>query len=1124
MQVAVNFPQIFLITANSKDSLLSTAAQVGAWIRRRRPSQENLYNLAYTFATRRSLLSWRATCVASNSQQLASGLDFACISPAHSVKNIALLFVFTGQGAQWPQMGNELLKLSKTFRESMETSDRVLKSIGASWSILSELLRDESTSRVDESEIAQPLTTAIQIALVDLLSDLQIKPKAVIGHSSGEIAAAYAAGAISQEAALRIAYARGSLSGLSAKRLAKKGAMLAVGLGEAEVSSYLSSLKRGVACVACTNSPKSTTVSGDESAIVELEELFRAVGIFARKVKVDTAYHSHHMLGVTDDYLHSMRRITASSPKSEALFVSTVTGQLKEDDFGVEYWVKNLVSQVRFSEGLRTLWEAERNVPASTNKKLVLLELGPHSILASAIQQTLSEEDTKSITYAYVPTLIRRQDACQTVFKSLAKLAELGYPVDLEQVNASVRHETKVAVIMDLEPYPWDHSTAYWHESRLSREFRFRHHGQHDLLGSRIISSTPFEPVWRNLLSIGNLPWLREHVIDNAVVYPGSAYVCMALEAGRQIYEDQQAGRTLKRYRFKNIDFTRALVIPEEPKKVEIQLVLKLASSSAAEEIEAHSWSSFSIYAMTNGVWHKHCTGLLMIEGEVENESITSHSKEQGRELQVYDIFKKISARVSTMQLLSAATLYKHWSMTGNSYERNFMALRELQIGERQLTARLKVPDVAKSMPANYMSNYAIHPATMDGMFQSVIPLCARQNKQGSVMINFLGDLSISAKVAHVPGQILELATSIQRNEGRADSIQIVAFQEQEYDCSAVFELINGEVFEMRSSNGFGTQEESLKKPLYQLEWLPDVNFATANTIRQRVHNDPALEELSSQRSRVLKEATSVYVRRCLQEIEEAPLQIPNDHRSKLVQWMHNFSHTQFCQDSISRMADPAAEQRCLDQARGAGIEGEIITRIGCHIGAILTAQIDPLTLLFQDDLLYRFYSDDLSKRAPDIAAEYFRLLTFKNPSASILEIGAGTGGTTLPLLKAAKRNGRLCIGRYHFTDISPAFMEKAKGLFQSHASCMDFKPLDIEKDPEMQGFKAESYDCIVASNVLHATRIINNTLQNVYKLLKPGGKLILIEMTHNIDSYFLSFGVLPGWWLGKQDRAVYTS
>lgn len=197
-------PQLFVLSATSEKSLVEAAKNVQSWISTKASEQDCLSDLAYTLNVRRSLLPLRLSVVASTPDELVAALEPKTLRITKLPHSVSVVFVFTGQGAQWHAMGRELLSLNSAFKDSILRSDELIRSFGSQWSLVEELSKDAEASRVSDSELSQPLTTAIQVALVDLLATFGVIPQYVCGHSSGEIGAAYAAGALTQEAAIEM--------------------------------------------------------------------------------------------------------------------------------------------------------------------------------------------------------------------------------------------------------------------------------------------------------------------------------------------------------------------------------------------------------------------------------------------------------------------------------------------------------------------------------------------------------------------------------------------------------------------------------------------------------------------------------------------------------------------------------------------------------------------------------------------------------------------------------------------------------------------------------------------------------------------------------------------------------
>jgi acyl transferase domain-containing protein len=488
------------------------------------PVDENgpfMTNLAETLNKHRSLLPWKTSMIASSLPQLILGLQHARFT--HATKPPSVGFVFTGQGAQWHAMARSLLHVEK-FRKSLDLSNEVLESLRAGWSVMEELCKDESSTRVNEAILSQPLCTIIQIALVDLLRSWNIIPTAVVGHSSGEIAAAYAAGAVSLKGAVTTAYYRGLVVGTEKQKGTPiKGAMAAVRSTQSEVAALLSQLQTGTAHIACHNSPQSFTVSGDESAIIELIDLCSSKEVWARKLLVDVAYHSPKMQPVAEEYrtallAASMGSDLSQKPSCEQF--SSVTGRkLQSNDVTPDYWVENMTKPVLFSDALLEMCTKSKGRASTQAKNIssidVLIEIGPHGALAGPVREIIQSQPALA-KISYLSALNRQEDAVDTVLKLASRLFERGYSVDIQAINHPI-HQEHPPILVNLPSYPWNHSTRYWAEPRVHMDYRLRKWPRHDLLGAPVKFSNALEPRWRNWIRLSELPWLRDHRVQSLV-------------------------------------------------------------------------------------------------------------------------------------------------------------------------------------------------------------------------------------------------------------------------------------------------------------------------------------------------------------------------------------------------------------------------------------------------------------------------------------------------------------------------------------------------------------------------------------------------------------------------------
>jgi cation diffusion facilitator CzcD-associated flavoprotein CzcO/SAM-dependent methyltransferase len=271
-----------------------------------------------------------------------------------------------------------------------------------------------------------------------------------------------------------------------------------------------------------------------------------------------------------------------------------------------------------------------------------------------------------------------------------------------------------------------------------------------------------------------------------------------------------------------------------------------------------------------------------------------------------------------------------------------------------------------------------------------------------------------------------------------------------------------------------------------------------------------------AEKSKLVNAATAVYIDTAVKEMRMRGLGPKQDHRVHWWKVMQDFVDSEEGQRVLQET--PLTKEGLERLISKLGIEGEVIARMGPEIVNILTGKTHALAHIMRDDLLFRIYLSDEGRRANRYMAEYARILTSQRRDLRILEIGAGTGGTTSEVLNLCSPNGQSFCAKYMYTDLSPGFFNAAKASLKKWEPLLTFKVLNIEEDPASQGFEEHTYDLIVAANVIHATARLTNTLSNVRKLLKPGGVFGLVELTSLTPFYNLAFGPLSGWWAGVDE------
>ncbi|MCJ1309677.1 hypothetical protein MMC25_003337 [Agyrium rufum] len=1116
-------PELFVLSARSENSLQAMVSNLQSWVSAHNKPTD-FHDLAYTLATRRSKMPLRFSTVAANPDELISLLGQKPRSTKSSA-NFRSIFLFTGQGAQWHAMGKELTASQPLFRESMLKSDKILRDLGADWSLIDELSKEEKSSRVGQAEISQPSTTAIQLALVDLLQSYNVLPEIVLGHSSGEIAAAYAAGALDHETALEISYRRGFMSQACARVISTKGAMMAVGLGEHDVKQYLDKTRTGLVSLACVNSPVSTTISGDESAIDELKQIFDDESIFNRKLKVDTAYHSHHMKKVASEYLRSVGHIKTGTPNPKIKFYSSVVVAQKTADFGAQYWVDNLVSPVRFGNALELICRTElatkeSDGPAALN---LFTEIGPHGALAGPVRQTIKGLELADFKSNYLSTLERGRNAVVSLLDTAGKLFELGYPVSLQATLGEQGPKKAANMIDDLTPYPWDHSTSYLYESSLSKQHRFRAHPPHDLLGLRVAGTTTHEPTWRNFLGVDSLPWLRDHVVDGFAIYPAAAYLCMAIEAVRQISIDRRIQGVMSQIHLRNVSFMKSIIIPERrsdglTSDVEVLLTLR-----PAKHLTDRTWESFRIMALSpEDVWHEHCTGAIMVEWASKDDEVEGVREKDmttsGRLQQLQEIKDACDTEYGGEEL------YKNFADNGNVYGPAFSGIQSVRIGPHAGISEVSIPDVASMMPRKYQQPHLIHPGSFDAVFQLGIPLYRRNIGNGPVMPTVLEEVTVNCNLASEPGTKWVTTTTMTETGFRFAVVDIMVFEETA-DGQPLMPVINIRGGALRGIGEAPQDETTLpfhRKMSYGLKWQPDIDFIShqkakeltksANLEVGTTNSEPTGDQVT-----LYEKAAAVYIRACLEKSGSLNEENVKPHLRKLLAWMKTYE-SKNGRDAINSLSEQDIVL-CLEKSREAGIEGQMLSRIGENLPAILAGDSDSLSIMSEDDLLERFYATGLLATNYLQTVKYLELLAFKQPHMKILEIGAGIGSLTTRVFEVLDRPEGLMLGRYCYTDTHADTLEKGKALLQKRSDHIDFKTLNISKDPTQQGFQEGAYDLIIASNVLSKMNSLDGSVANARKLLKPTGRLIIIELTRSTAALNTILGTLPEWWAFDDGR-----
>lgn len=541
------------------------------------------------------------------------------------------VFVFSGMGPQWWGMARALLERPGIFRDAAAEIDEVFQEISG-WSVIAELLRPQADSRVSRTEIAQPANFLVQSALAKHLQQFGIRPTAVVGHSVGEVAAAYISGALSLRDAATVSFHRSRLQA----KTAGSGGMLAVGL-DAEEAQRRAARFGSAVCVAAINSTAATTLSGDSAALQTLHDELAGDGIFARMLHVEVPYHSQLMDPILGELATALAGLT---PRKAAVPVySTVTGEKMHSAAFAEpdYWCKNVRDSVLFAKAVDTL---------IVDRYRVFLELGPHPVLLGNIRESFVRH---SVSGAAIQTLHRDQDDEQSVLQAIADLYAVGA---IDAPGQADIYESGVVPHMDLPKYPWSQEEV-WEEDPLTLRARYGDADRFALLGDRVDALTP---QWEVTLAPANLPWLPDHTVLGSVVLPGTAYLDAALSAVRQRSGRAQAG-------LDSVVFAVPLVVADHDAPITRITVDEPTKRFTVNGRSAHTQ-----------LWTAHANGRL-VEANLGSKRID------------------VSAWSANDRVFDGEDVYKGLSAVGLSYGPAFQRIQSVRIGSAGCVAQLASPE-----------------------------------------------------------------------------------------------------------------------------------------------------------------------------------------------------------------------------------------------------------------------------------------------------------------------------------------------------------------------------------------------------------------------------------------------
>ncbi|CAG7565352.1 unnamed protein product, partial [Fusarium equiseti] len=1081
-------------SASSEPSLRSLLMSYSEYLKLN--PQISLKDLAYTLQTRRSTLAYRVAITVPTPENASKQLDAivdgeqsSSISTRQLSKSSPkILGIFTGQGTQWPRMGARLLEESPFASKRLSELDNALSSLPAedrpTWTLREMILADAESSRVAEAAISQPLCTAVQVVLVDLLCHAGIELAAVVGHSSGEIGAAYAAGLLTARDAIRVAYYRGLYAKLAQSPNGHKGAMMAVGTTFEDAADFCElEAFQGRIQIAAKNSPSSITLSGDEDAIIEAIEIFKDEGKFARQLKVDTAYHSSHVVPCAKPYLEAMNRCgieTATATKTQ-WYSSVHGGQIMNaDNLTTSYWVDNMTSAVLFSPAVTQAWEEGGPYDLA-------IEVGPHPALKTPALDTI--EAISEGRTPYTGVIARGKDDIQQFSNALGFIwTHLGSgSLAFEKFEAVVSEsKDRPSFIQDLPNYPFDHAKQFMSMSRVSGWFNSIQEAPHPLLGRRCHDrETSHSVQWRNVLSHKEIPWLQGHQLQGQIIFPATGYISMAVEAIKILAEPSSLGLIT----IEDLSITRALAFVDEDASVETLFELRILSRSETE-IQAE----FCCYS---GIPHTHTATMGLNAIAQIKASLGTTTSDQLSNIAVDDF---------DLRPVSVDRFYDFLTRLGYNYSWPFRGTTTIRRKANFATGTLE-----DQSGSNWEDQLMVHPGMLDSSLQTTFAaFCCP------------GDERLWA--LHLPTSFRSIAinpyfTSAGIGKQNRFTYQSVAIEKKKTSKVLVeLNLLSEETgYTFLQIEGMELVPFSPATPANDAVLFSRFDYRLAGPDGELTAAEYSFKPEDYKMALDCERIAFYYLRRLVETIT------PEEKANTLLHYRHLVDWAAYVVPQVANGGNPhipaSAQNDTHDDIQQLlkkhyeRVDIRLLESVGENLPQVIRDSGNILEHMTKDGMLQDVYEQGFGL---NLVNQYIAHMTaqiaHRYPRMNILEIGAGTGGSTreiLPRLGSA-------FSTYTYTDVSGGFFDMAQDRFKDYADRMIFKTFDMNISPASQGFTEGAYDLVIASNVLHATLELEDMMKHVRSFLKPGGFLIILETVNNdCLRVGLPMGSLPGWWLG---------